>query len=95
MAVQNISRHAFLPFPKGWELAAWLAKYSYTEVCMESTGKYWISVFNILEKSCFATLVHLKYTKSQKGNKTDRKNAKWICGLFMYDMIKPSFYPFT
>ena len=75
------------------ELAAWLAKYSCNEVCMESTGKYWIPVFNILEKSCFVTLAHPKYTKPQKGNKTDRKDAKWICDLFMCDMIKPSFIP--
>ena len=75
------------------ELAVWLAKYSCTEVCMESTGKYWIPVFNILEKSCFVTLAHPKYTKPQKGNKTDRKDAKWICDLFMCDMVKPSFIP--
>ena len=75
------------------KLAAWLARYSCTEVCMESTGKYWIPVFNILEKSCFVTLAHPKYTKPQKGNKTDRKDAKWICDLFMCDMIKPSFIP--
>ncbi len=35
----------------------------------------------------------LGYTKPQKGNKTDRKDAKWICGLFMCDIIKPSFIP--
>ena len=84
----------FSSFSKGLrELAAWLARYSCTEVCMESTGKYWIPVFNILEKSCFVTLAHPKYTKPQKGNKTDRKDAKWICDLFMCDMIKPSFIP--
>ena len=84
----------FSSFSKGLrELAAWLAKYSCTEVCMESTGKYWIPVFNILEKSCFVTLAHPKYTKPQKGNKTDRKDAKWFCDLFMCDMIKPSFIP--
>lgn len=75
------------------ELADWLAKYSCREVCMESSGKYWISVFNILEKTCWVTLAHPKYTKPQKGNKTDRKDAKWICDLFMCDMIKPSFIP--
>ncbi len=73
------------------ELAVWLAKYSCTEVCMESTGKYWIPVFNILEKTCWVVLAHPKYTKPQKGNKTDRKDAKWICDLFMCEMIKPSF----
>ncbi len=84
----------FSSFSQGlYELAEWLAKYSCTEVCMESAGKYWIPVFNIFEKTCFVTLAHPKYTKPQKGNKTDRKDAKWICDLFMCDMIKPSFIP--
>ena len=60
---------------------------------MESTGKYRIPVFNILEKTCWVTLAHPKYTKPQRGNKTDRKDAKFICNLFMCDMIKPSFIP--
>ena len=36
---------------------------------------------------------HPKYTKPQKGNKTDRKDAKWICDLYMCGMVKPSFIP--
>lgn len=84
----------FSSFTKGLqELADWLAKYSCTDVCMESSGKYWIPVFNVLEESCYVVLAHPKYTKPQKGNKTDRKDAKWICDLFMCDMIKPSFIP--
>lgn len=84
----------FSSFSRGLrELSDWLAKYSCTDVCMESAGKYWIPVFNILEKTCSVTLAHPKYTKPQKGNKTDRKDAKWICDLFMCDMIKPSFIP--
>ncbi len=84
----------FSSFSRGLrDLADWLAKYSCKEVCMESSGKYWIPVFNILEKTCWVTLAHPKYTKPQKGNKTDRKDAKWICDLFMCDMIKPSFIP--
>ena len=84
----------FSSFSKGLrELADWLAKYGCKEVCMESSGKYWIPVFNILEHTCLVTLAHPKYTKPQKGNKTDRKDAKWICDLFMCDMIRPSFIP--
>ena len=84
----------FSSFSKGLrDLAAWLANYSCFEVCLESSGKYWIPVFNILEKTCLVTLAHPKYTKPQKGNKTDVKDAKWICDLFMFDMIKPSFIP--
>ena len=84
----------FKSFSQGLrDLEDWLASFSCTEVCMESSGKYWIPVFNILEKTCKVTLAHPKYTKPQKGNKTDRKDAKWICDLFMCDMIKPSFIP--
>ena len=84
----------FSSFPKGLRrLADWLQQYSCNEVCMESSGKYWIPVFNALEKTCKVTLAHPKYTKPQKGNKTDRKDARWICDLFMCGMIKPSFIP--
>ena len=84
----------FSSFTNGLQdLADWLAKYSCNEVCMESAGKYWVPVFNILEKTCWVVLAHPKYTKPQEGNKTDRKDAKWICVLFMCDIIKPSFIP--
>ena len=85
----------FSSFTKGLnELCDWLAKYNCKDVCMESTGKYWIPVFNILEQHSFwVTLSHPKYTKPMKGNKTDRKDAKWICDLYMCGMVKPSFIP--
>ena len=84
----------FSAFSQGLrQLSDWLQSYSCSEVCMESSGKYWIPVFNVLESTCNVTLAHPKYTKPQKGNKTDRKDAKWICDLFMCDMIKPSFIP--
>jgi len=84
----------FSSFSRGLrDLAAWIASFGCKEVCMESAGKFWIPVFNILEKTLWVTLAHPKYTKPQKGNKTDRKDAKWICDLFMCDMIKPSFIP--
>ncbi len=60
---------------------------------MESADKYWIPVFNILEHTCWVVLAQPMYTKPHKGKKTDRKDAKWICDLFMCDMIKPSFTP--
>ena len=84
----------FSSFTKGLrELSDWLSSFNCTDVCMESTGKYWIPVFNVLEKTCKVQLAHPKYTKPLKGNKTDRKDAKWICDLFMCDMTKPSFIP--
>lgn len=61
---------------------------------MESTGKYRIPIFNTLEKhNIWVTLSHPKYTKPQKGNKTDHKDAMWICDRYMYDMVKLPFIP--
>ena len=84
----------FSSFPNDLrKLSAWLHSFHCEEVCMESAGKYWIPVFNVLEQTCKVTLVHPKYSKPMKGNKTDRKDAQWICNLFIHDMVKPSFIP--
>lgn len=92
-ALPILNRAAFPLSPKdyGNQLTG-LLKYHCTQVCMKSTGKYCIPVFNILENARLSViLAHLKHTKTQKENKTDRKDAKWICDLFMCDMIRPSF----
>jgi transposase len=57
-------------------LAEWLALYDCRDVCMESTGKYWIPVFNILEQTCRVVLAHPKYVKAIKGKKTDKRDAR-------------------
>ena len=60
-----------------YRLCDWLSSYQCSEVCMESTGKYWIPVFNILEERGFTVcLAHPKYTKAIKGQKTDKKDSK-------------------
>ena len=38
--------------------AAWLSENNCEDVCMESTGKYWIPIYNILEPTCNIVLVH-------------------------------------
>ena len=53
-------------------MAAWLKEHGVQDVCMESTGKYWIPVFNILEQNGInPVLTHPKYVKQAKGQKTD------------------------
>jgi transposase len=74
-------------------LADWLASYDCLDVCMESSGKYWIPVFNALEKTCNVCLTHPKYVKAIKGKKTDKKDAKWIAELFKCDLVRSSFIP--
>jgi transposase len=74
-------------------LADWLESYNCLNVCMESSGKYWIPVFNTLEKTCNVCLTHPKYVKAIKGKKTDKKDAKWISELFKCDLVRSSFIP--
>jgi len=75
------------------KLADWLSVNNCKDVCMESTGKYWIPVFNILEKTCNVCLTHPKYVKAIKGKKTDKKDAKWIAEIFKCDLVRASFIP--
>lgn len=60
---------------------------------MESTGKYWIPVYNILEVTCTIVLAHPKYVKTIRGKKTDKKDAKWIADIFKHDLVSGSFIP--
>lgn len=75
------------------ELSQWLCENDCKDVCMESTGKYWIPVFNILEGSYNITLAHPKCVKAIHGKKTDKKDAKWIADLFKHDLVDGSFMP--
>ncbi|MBL1230065.1 transposase [Enterococcus sp. BWB1-3] len=60
---------------------------------MESTGKYWILVFNVLEDSCSICLTHPKYVKVIRGKKTDKKDTQWIADLFKHNLVSESFIP--
>lgn len=75
------------------ECRDWLLKYNCKDVCMESTGKYWIPIYNILESNCNIVLAHPKYVKSIRGKKTDKKDAKWIADIFKHDLVNGSFIP--
>ena len=74
-------------------LAVWLSENNCRDVCMESTGKYWIPVHNILEQSCNVVLAHPKYVKAIRGKKTDKRDAKWIADVFKHDLVSGSFIP--
>jgi transposase len=71
----------------------WLLENNCKHVCMESTGKYWIPIFNILEEHVHVILTHPKYVRAIKGQKTDKKDSKWIADLFKHDMVRSSFIP--
>lgn len=71
----------------------WLIENNCYHVCMESTGKYWIPIFNYLENDINVCLTHPKYVKAIKGKKTDKKDSKWIADLYKFDLVRCSFIP--
>jgi transposase len=92
--VTTYKSHRFSTFTKGLkELLQWLLRNGCRDVCMESTGKYWIPVFNILEHDCKVILAHPKYLRAIKGKKTDKKDARWIADIFKHDLLNSSFIP--
>ena len=74
-------------------LKKWLLSFNCTEICLESTGKYWIPIFNILEDSCHVVVANPKYVRAIKGQKTDDKDSAWIADLFKFDIVPSSYIP--
>lgn len=61
---------------------------------MESTGKYWAPVFNILEeRDIRVTIANPKWVKAVKENKDDTRDSKWIDDLFRLGLVPGSFIP--
>ena len=64
------------------EFKQWLLDNDCHDVCMESTGKYWVPAFNLLEDEINVVIANPKWVKAVKGNKDDTKDSKWIGDLF-------------
>ena len=74
-------------------LKEWFKSHNCLDVCTESTGKYWIPVFNVLESELNICLTHPKYVKAIKGKKTDKRYSQWIYELYKHDLVRHSFIP--
>lgn len=76
------------------EFRNWLLKNDCQNVCMESTGKYYIPVYNALEDHISNVVVaNPKWVAVIKGEKDDNKDAKWIADLFKLGIVRSSFIP--
>jgi transposase len=76
------------------QLADWLVKLGITTVAMESTGVYWIPLFEILEaRGLEVVLVNARDAKNVPGRKTDVNDAQWIQQLHTYGLLRASFRP--
>jgi transposase len=71
----------------------WLNEEGVTDVVMESTGSYWIPVFNLLEGHVTVVLANPEEVKNRKGHKTDRKDAGHLADLLRHNHVKSSYIP--
>src|SRR5512136_2533002 len=75
-------------------LADWLKACRIDTVAMESTGVYWIPLYEILEERGFQVcLVNARHLKNVSGRKTDVLDCQWIQQLHTYGLLNPSFRP--
>ena len=73
----------------------WLNESEVRTVVMESTGIYWMPVFNILEVEMGfeVILVNARHVKNVPGRKTDVRDCEWLCKLLKSGLVRPSFIP--
>jgi len=71
----------------------WLIENDCRDVCMESTGKYWVPIYNLLEDEINVVVASPKWVRAVKGNKDDKKDSKWIGDLFRVGLVPGSFIP--
>ena len=75
-------------------LADWLKECRVTTVAMESTGVYWIPVFQILEARGFeVVLVNARLVRSAPGRKSDVADCEWLRHLHSVGLLRGSFRP--
>jgi transposase len=76
------------------ELANWLESCGVTTVAMESTGVYWIPLFELLETRGFEVLlVDARHVKNVSGRKTDVLDCQWLQQLHTYGLLNGAFRP--
>ena len=75
-------------------LADWLTTCHVDTVAMESTGVYWIPIYELLKERGFQVyLVNARQLKNVSGKKTDILDCQWIQQLHTYGLLQPSFRP--
>src|ERR1700681_2211004 len=76
------------------KMAEWLTQCGIRTVAMQSTGVYWIAVYDILEEAGVEVyLVDARETKNLPGRKTDVQEGQWLMKLHTYGLLRNSFRP--
>src|SRR5580700_628863 len=77
-----------------YALAAWLQRCEIKTVAMESTGVYWIPLFQILEDRDFEVcLVNARHVKNVPGRRTDVSDCQWLQFLHSVGLLRASYRP--
>jgi transposase len=77
-----------------YRLADWLKNCGVKTVAMQSTGVYWIPLYDILEERGFEVyLVNARHTKNLPGRKSDVQESQWLLKLHTYGLLNNSFQP--
>lgn len=74
-------------------LRDWLKVQKCEKVAMESTGIYWLPVFNVLEADFDIILANARQIKNVPGKKSDPSDSRWIAKLLALGLINGSFIP--
>jgi hypothetical protein len=75
-------------------LADWLQQCGVTTVAMQSTGVYWIPLYEILDaRGLEVYLVNARHTKNLPGRKSDVQESQWLMKLHTYGLLRNSFHP--
>ena len=75
-------------------MAAWLKQCRIRTVAMQSTGVYWVAVYDILEQAGLEVyLVNARDTKNLPGRKSDVQESQWLMKLHTYGLLRNSFRP--
>src|SRR5258706_1384514 len=74
-------------------MRAWIVEHQISDVVMESTGVYWMHVYELLESVTTPAVVNAAHVKKVPGRKTDINDAQWLSELHAHGLLRLSFVP--
>jgi transposase len=84
----------FGTMPKELErLRDWIVEHQVSDVVMESTGVYWMHLYDLFESVTAPVVVNAAHVKKVPGRKTDVTDAQWLAELHAHGLLRPSFVP--
>jgi transposase len=70
-----------------------LLEFNVTHVIMESTGVYWMPIYDTLEGCVELVVANAQHVMNVPGRKTDESDAEWLAKLLRFGLVNPSFVP--